>query len=127
MIPEESRRILTGRRNAWLATLMPDGAPHLTPIWIDVEGDEIVFTTSEETVKVANLRKDPRVALAIESEEDRYRIVTVRGRVVGIEPEGTDRVNAMSRRHDGHDWEETEPGTRVLVRILPDRVTLQQD
>lgn len=129
MMQEPIRAILTGVRNAWLATLLPDGAPHLTPIWIDVDGDDVVFSTTEETVKVRNLRRDPRVALAVESEEDRYRVVTLRGIVVSIEadPKG-DLVERLSWRHDGHGWRgEDDAGSRVLVRVRPERVTLLED
>lgn len=126
---ETIRRILTGRRNAWLSTLMPDGSPQLTPVWIDVEGDHIMLSTNEGTVKVANMRRDPRVAIAIESEEDRYRVVTIRGRVESIESdEGHGRVDALSWRHDDHAWDTSMDSTaRLSVRIRPDRITLLED
>lgn len=129
MITDAARAILTGPRNAWLATLMADGSPHLTPVWIDVEGDEILLSTTEETVKAVNMRRDPRVAVAIEAAEDRYRVVTIRGRAVAFEAGGaTDLVDRLSLRHDGHPWEGPEDeGTRVLVRIRPERVLLLDD
>jgi PPOX class probable F420-dependent enzyme len=122
-------QILTGRRNTWLSTVMPDGSPHLTPIWIDVEGEELVFSTNEGTVKVANMRRDPRVALAIESEEDRYTTISVRGRVVFIGPDDDfARVDALSWRHDDKGWDPSvEETARLLVRIVPERITLLED
>ena len=123
------RGILTGPRNAWLATLMADGSPQVTPVWIDVIDADVVLCTTADTVKAANMRRDPCVAIAIESAEDRYRVVTLRGRVVSMEEGGADAlVDALSWRHDGHAWEgPQEEGTAVLVRIHPDRITLLED
>jgi len=123
------REILTGARNAWLATLMADGSPHLTPIWIDVIDEDVVLCTTTDTVKAANMRRDPRVAIAIESVDDRYRVVTLRGRVISMEEGDADvLVNALSWRHDGHAWEgPEEEGASVLVRIRPDRTALLEE
>jgi PPOX class probable F420-dependent enzyme len=129
MMDPRVREILTGRRNAWLATLMADGSPQLTPVWIDVDGADVVLSTNEGTVKVANMRRHPKVAVAIEAEEDRYEVVTIRGHVVSIEPD-TDlsRVDSLSWRHDDKPWDEdTEAGQRLLVRIRPERITLLRD
>lgn len=129
MMDERIVKILTGRRNAWLSTLMPDGSPQLTPVWIDVEGEDLLLSTNEGTVKVANMRRDPRVAVAIESEEDRYLTVTIRGRVTEIgTDESLDRVNRLSRHHDDKEWDaSSETGERLLVRIRPEKVTLLED
>lgn len=130
MMNDEERRILTGRKNAWFATLLPDGSPHLTPVWIDVDGDDVIVNTPEGTVKLANVRRDARVALAIESEEDRYRVVTLRGHVVGIDgpgPEVDAVIDRLSRRHDGSGWTLGEGERRFSVRIRPDRISLLEE
>jgi len=129
MMDERIVKILTGRRNAWLSTLMPDGSPQLTPVWIDVEGEDLLLSTNEGTVKIANMRRDPRVAVAIESEEDRYLTVTIRGRVTEICPdEDLDRVNRLSWHHDDKEWDtSSEEGERLLVRIKPEKATLLED
>lgn len=127
---EDHRRILQGRRNAYLATLMPDGSPHVTPVWIDVDGEDIIVNTSEGTVKLDNVRGDPRVALNIEAEEDRYRVLTVCGRVTALESsdEVDANIDALSLRHDGVPWTPGEDeGPRVRIRIRPERISLLQD
>lgn len=127
---DEIRRILRGRRNAWLATLMSDGSPQLTPVWIDLTDDDfVVVNTWEGAVKLANMRRNGRVAVAIESEGDRYRVVTLRG--VAVAFEGGDavdeHVDALSLRHDGTPWTPEEDEVRVTVRIRVDRVLLLED
>lgn len=126
---EEYRSILQGRRNAYLATLMPDGSPHVTPVWIDVDGEDVVVNTSEGTVKLANVRRDPRVAINIESEGDRYRVLSLRGRVTAIESseEVDEHIDALSLRHDGVSWTQEDEEVRVRIRIRPEKITLLQD
>lgn len=122
---DEQRRLLQGRRNGWLATLMPDGTPQLTPVWVDAEGDDVIVNTPEGTVKLANMRRDSRVAVAIESEEDRYRTLSVRGTVMGFETEGAEEhISRLSLRHDGKPWEVSDGEHRIRVRIRPDRAVL---
>jgi len=126
---EEHRAILQGRRNAYLATLMPDGSPHVTPVWIDVDGEDVVVNTSEGTVKLANVRRDPRVAVNIESEDDRYRVLSLRGSVIAIESSDAvdEHIDALSMRHDGVPWTPEDEEARVRIRIRPERVSLLQD
>lgn len=126
---EEERRILRGRRNAYLATVMPDGSPQLTPVWVDVDGDDVVVNTPEGTVKLANMRRDGRVVLAIEAEEDRYRVLSIRGRVVDIEVGAhvDENIDMLSQRHDGVPWEFADGETRVRVRIHPERIRILSD
>ena len=126
---EEHRSILQGRRNAYLATLMPDGSPQVTPVWIDVDGEDVVVNTYEGTVKLANVRRDPRVAINIEAEDDRYRVLSLRGRVIAIESsEAVDEhIDALSMRHDGVPWTSEDDETRVRIRIRPERISLLQD
>ena len=76
------RRHLDGTPLAHLATLLPDGAPHTSPVWIGTHGEHVVFLTSPHSLKARNLRRDPRVALSIAPADDPFEPVIVRGRVV---------------------------------------------
>jgi len=126
---EEERRILRGRRNAYLATVMPDGSPQLTPVWVDEDGEDVVVNTPEGTVKLANMRRDARVAITIEAEEDRYRVLSIRGRVVEIESGShvDEHIDRLSLRHDGVPWEFSDGETRLRVRIRPERMRILSD
>ncbi|MGH3114050.1 MAG: PPOX class F420-dependent oxidoreductase, partial [Gaiellaceae bacterium] len=106
------------------ATLMPDGAPHVSTIWIDVDGDDVVFNTSEGRVKTANIARDPRVSISVFDQDDPYEQVVIHGTVVDVTREGADEhIDRMARKYlglDAYPWR--EPGERrVIVRIRPDR------
>jgi PPOX class probable F420-dependent enzyme len=107
-----------------LATMMPDGSPQLTPVWIDLDGDDVLVNTSEGTVKLANVRRDPRVALTVVDPRDRYRVLSLRGEVVEIAKGSVRHINELSLRYDGFPWQ-PEPGlgARVTIRIRPRRFT----
>jgi PPOX class probable F420-dependent enzyme len=64
-LSEAVAKLIEKKNFGHLATLMPDGTPHVTPVWIDHEGDVVLVNTAEGRVKVKNVRKDPRVAISI--------------------------------------------------------------
>ena len=68
-----------GDRTAVFASVRSSGRPHAVPTWYAVDGDELVFTTWHETVKAANLRRDPRVTLVVQDPAPPYDYVSVDG------------------------------------------------
>lgn len=121
-IPESHRDLLTGVSFAHLATLMKDGSPQVTPVWIDVEGDIVVFNSAEGRVKTRNLDRDGRVALSIQDPQNPYRYLQIRGRVIERTNEGADaHIDKMAKKYLG---QETYPWRspsekRVIFRIEP--------
>jgi PPOX class probable F420-dependent enzyme len=108
---------------AILATLMPDGSPQATPLWFDYDGRIIRVNVARGRVKDHNMRRDPRVALAIVDDANPYRYVQIRGRVVAIiEGEAAlAHIHQLSRRYTGQDWEAPRPDeARVCYHILPE-------
>ncbi|MEV7037322.1 PPOX class F420-dependent oxidoreductase [Amycolatopsis sp. NPDC051061] len=81
MINADVRRILETAVVGHLATLLPDGAPHSIPIWVDPEGDHIAIMTGPDSRKARNLRRDPRVALSLTPADNPFEPVIIRGRV----------------------------------------------
>ncbi len=80
MTPQETRAFLSqGSRTAKLATVRPDGQPHVVPVWFVLDGDDIIFTTWHTTVKAANLRHDARIALCVEDDALPYAFVEIEG------------------------------------------------
>ncbi|WP_129675316.1 PPOX class F420-dependent oxidoreductase [Candidatus Chloroploca sp. Khr17] len=71
--------VLTRARTAKLATVRADGRPHVAPIWFDLEGDDVVFTTWHTSVKAANLRRDPRVSLCVDDDAPPFSFVIIEG------------------------------------------------
>jgi PPOX class probable F420-dependent enzyme len=82
LLPDDVRAMFAGPNYAHLATLMPDGAPHSVPLWVDVEGDRIAFLTGPGSRKARNLACDPRVAISVTAHDQPFTMATVRGRVV---------------------------------------------
>src|SRR5512135_872992 len=78
------------RAFAYLATLMSDGTPQLTPVWFNVDGDYILINTASGRVKDKNMRHRPQVALVISDPKDPYRYLQIRGTVIGPVTEGAE-------------------------------------
>jgi len=125
-LPETAQKLFREPNFAHLATLMPDGSPQVTPVWVDYDGRHILVNTAEGRQKPRNIRRDPRVAIDIISREDPYRMVTVRGRVVEVTSEGADdHIDKLAKKYLGQDkYPFRAPGERrVIFRIEPESVT----
>jgi PPOX class probable F420-dependent enzyme len=83
----EAKKLIDRPNFAHLATLMPDGSPQSTPVWVGREGEHLVLCTSDGSLKAKNTRRDPRLALSIVDFENPYEEVQIRGRVVERRPD----------------------------------------
>jgi PPOX class probable F420-dependent enzyme len=122
-IPEKYVDLLKKPAFAHLATLMPDGSPQVTPVWIDYDGKYIYFNSALGRMKDKNVRRDARVALAIQDPENPYRYLEIRGRVVEITQQGADdSINKLSQKYLGNPvYPFRQPGeVRVLYKIEPE-------
>ena len=125
-IPDKYRDLFTKRAFASLATLMPDGSPQVTPVWCDHEGDLVIVNTAKGRQKDKNMRRDPRVALAIIDPENPYRYLEIRGRVAEITEQGADaHIDKMAKKYLGADkYPYRQSGeVRVMFKIQPERVS----
>lgn len=111
------------RAFAYLATLMPDGSPQLTPLWFNTDGDYILINSAKGRVKDRNMRARPRVALLITDPRDPFhRYVQIRGRVVEVTEEGAlAHINSLSLKYRQEPWTPVEGQTRVVYRVLPEK------
>lgn len=125
-IPEALHDLFEKRTIAHVATLMPDGAPQSTPVWIeyDAEADRLRFNTERGRRKEKNLRRDPRVAISMTDPEDHYRMLTVRGVVEEITAEGADdHIDRLAKRYTGREEYPNPVETeRVIVTVRPEHV-----
>ena len=117
----EVRRLLERPNYAHIATLLPDGAPHSVPVWIDVEGpDEVVILTSPGSRKARNVKRDPRVAISITDVDQPFASVLIRGQVTEL-IEG-DRaweiIDRIARKYTGQPYPLRTD--RIVLRIKPD-------
>jgi PPOX class probable F420-dependent enzyme len=112
---------LLGRASpAVLTTLLPDGSPHSTEVWVDADGDQVLVNSVDTHRKVRNVRRDPRVALVVIDPENGSRHVALRGRVVEVTTEGArDHIEKLALRYLGgpYPWFGGRDQTRVLLRI----------
>src|SRR5215203_499535 len=121
--------MLERARTAVLATVRADGWPPAAPIWFDLHGDVLVFTTGESTVKGRNMRRDPRVSLCIDEEEPPFHFVLIEGTSettvedpdllywatrIGGRYMGADRANEYGRRN--------AVKGESLVRVTPQKI-----
>jgi PPOX class probable F420-dependent enzyme len=110
---------------AHLATVMADGSPQVTPVWVDVFDGVVRVNTAEGRVKTRNMRRDPRVSLSVSDPDDPYHYVTVRGRVTDISTDGAHEHNdLLAKKYMGLDtypFDHTGQ-IRVVVSITPERI-----
>lgn len=125
-IPEEFLDLFKKPAFGNLATIMPDGSPQVTPVWVDYDGKYVRFNSALGRVKDKNIRRDPRVALSIFDPENPYRHLDIRGRVVEITQNGADdHINSLAKKYLGKDvYPYRQPGeVRVMYKIEPEKVS----
>lgn len=126
-LPQESFDLFDKANYAVAATLLPDGSPQATVVWIDRDGDQaVVFNTEEGRAKTANLERDPRVAITVIDGQNPYRYVQVRGRATMTTEGGREHIDKLSRKYMGKDYPMHNPEhSRVIVRVEPDAIDLR--
>ena len=126
-VPEKYRDLFNKRAFASLGTLMPDGRPQVTPVWCDWDGEHVIFNSVKGRQKDLNVRRDPRVALAIIDPDNAYRYLEIRGTVVEITENGAaEHINKMAKKYlDMDHYPYARPGEmRVIYKIRPERTTM---
>lgn len=126
--------LLDQARTGKLATVRADGRPHVTPIWFDLDGDTLLFTSWHETVKVANLRRDPRVAVCVDDGTPPFAYVIIEGTAaISVNPAelrywatrlggrymGADQAEAFGQRNS--------VAGELLIRVTPTRIIAQKN
>ena len=132
--PECRNFLLTGTRTGKLATVRTDGRPHVAPIWFELDGDTIMFTTWHTTVKAANMQRDPRVCLCVDDDTPPFAYAQIEGTVqMTAEPDALLYwATRIAGRYMGAALAETY-GKRngvageLLVRVTPTKILFQQN
>ena len=126
VIPDKYRDLFQKKAFCSLATVMPDGSPQVTPVWCDFDGTHVIVNSAKGRMKDKNMRKDPRVSLAIIDPDNPYRYLEVRGRVDEITEKGADaHIDKMAKKYIGVDkYPHRQPGeVRVMYKVKPERVS----
>ncbi|MGW7513990.1 PPOX class F420-dependent oxidoreductase [Streptomyces sp. NPDC054796] len=116
------------RAFATVATLLPDGRPHLTVVWIVRDGDDLLFSTTVDRVQGKNVARDPRVTVLVNPPENPYTYAEVRGTATVTPDTSGELLNRLARKYTGQDYATFNPaskddGERIVVRVTPDKVT----
>ena len=137
-IPDKYSDLFEKQAFGSLGTLMSDGSPQVTPVWVDYDGKYVRFNSALGRVKDKNIRRDPRVAISVQDPDNPYRYleypaqtyarntVEVRGRVVDITQNGADEhINKLSKEYLGKDvYPYRQPGeVRVLYKVEPEKIS----
>jgi PPOX class probable F420-dependent enzyme len=121
-------KLFEGKNFAFLATLMKDGSPQVTPTWVDIDknNNTILVNTAEGRVKHRNISRDPRVGVSVIDSSNPYHMVSVRGRVVEqIKGKDADEhIDKLAKKYlDKEKYPRRRPGEeRLLLRIKPQHV-----
>ncbi len=127
-IPESYHDLFDKRTFAHLSTVMPDGTPHPTPVWIDydADADRLLVNTARGRRKERNVRTNPAVGVSMCDPADPYRYVSVLGEVAALTEDGAvAHIDALARRYmdvETYPNHGEESGARVVLEIRPDRV-----
>ncbi len=124
---DDAKALINQKNFAHLATLMPDGTPQVTPVWIDIDGDTLRINSAEGRLKVTNLRRDPRVGVEVSDAANPYAYVSVRGRVTEMTHEGADQhIDSLAKKYMDVDSYplRTPDEQRVIITIEPERVSV---
>jgi len=120
MLNAEMIEIIDGKNFAYLATTMADGSPHVSPVWIDRDGDLLLINTVPGRMKHRNVSRDPRVAISLMQMKNPYRHLLIKGRVIEQTQQGAlNHIDRLARKYLGKDypWKDRN---RIVLRIKPE-------
>jgi PPOX class probable F420-dependent enzyme len=102
-------------------TLRPDGSPHSTPVWVEVDDEGVSFNTARPRAKPRHLEADPRVSLVVVDSRDELRWLGITGTATLVDEGANEQIDRLARKYRGHDRYRShrEGETRVTVRISP--------
>ncbi|MFE5504539.1 PPOX class F420-dependent oxidoreductase [Amycolatopsis japonica] len=122
-LPEPVRALVDGKNFATVATLDADGGPQTSVVWVGLDDGDLVFSATEDRLKVRNLRRDPRASVSITDAENPYRHTQLRGTVTITPDPGKTLPKALSHKYLGQDPPpEGDDVERVIVRLRVERI-----
>jgi PPOX class probable F420-dependent enzyme len=115
--------LLNEAQIANVATVMADGTPQVTPVWIDTDGEHVLFNTAKGRVKHRNLVRNPKVAISVVDKNDPYRLVVLRGTAEFVDEGADAHIDKLAKKYLGADtypWRK-EDEQRVIVKVTPEK------
>ena len=123
MLDEKIRSLAEAKNFAAVTTLMPDGTPQTTPLWIDTDGEHLLLNTEVHRQKYKNVERDPRVTVLLMDPTNPYEYTEVRGEVVGTVtgPEARAHIDKLSNKYTGADYGNPIQSERVILKVAARR------
>ena len=124
-LPLKAIKLIEGKNFAFLASLMRDGSPHVTPLWVDREDDVVLVNTSVGQTTQRNMKRDPRVSIAIVDHDNPYDRVIILGRVKVQSQEGAEEhIDKLAKKYTGaNKYQRSSPTEkRTTIKIEPTRI-----
>lgn len=118
-------KLFEGSNLVFIATIMKDGSPQLSPVWADMEEEHVLVNTAEGRIKHKNVLRDPRVAISVVDNNNPLNMTTMRGKVIEIIPDYQyQHANRLTKKYMGKDrYPFRQPGEkRIILKILPEKV-----
>lgn len=123
-----ARAVIDKKVLAHIATIGPEGEPQVTPVWVTLDGDDLIINTALGRAKARNIATDPRVAVSMTDPDNPYVVIALRGTVVEFTTHGADDViDALAKKYLGLDSYpmRREGEVRITARIRTDRIAQQ--
>jgi PPOX class probable F420-dependent enzyme len=124
-LPGRFVELMRGANPCFITTLMRDGSPQTTETWVDTDGEHVVINTVQTHLKIRNIRRDPRVSVAVCDAADPSRYFAIRGRVTGFTSDGgAEHIEALAQRYTGgpYQWYGGRDQVRVIFTITVDKI-----
>ena len=123
-LPQSVKTLLLDKAYGHVVTTNEEGKPQVTMVWMDVDGDEVLFNTADGRRKVQNLRRDPRVIVSVQHRSDPQAYAVIHGKARITEAGADEQIDKLAKRFTGADkYMFRQPGEkRLVVRISVDRI-----
>jgi PPOX class probable F420-dependent enzyme len=123
-LPQSVKKIMEDKAYGHVVTLGAGGKPQVTMVWMDVDGDEVLFNTAEGRIKPKNLRADPRIVISVQDRNDPQSHLVFHGKATVAEAGADDHIDKLAKRFLGVDkYPFRRPGEkRLIVRVKVDRI-----
>jgi PPOX class probable F420-dependent enzyme len=123
-LPDRARELIDGRNFATVATILPDGAPQASVVWIKRDGDDVLFSTVKGRRKHANLVADGRTSVVVTPADNPYEYLEIRGAATIADDPDSLLIEELSQKYTGERFEDRPGARRVVVRVSPSHVVL---
>jgi len=122
-LSDEQAQLFLGKNFGTVATVRSDGSPHLTVLWLDWDGQNVLLNTAYGRAKPRHLQRDPRVTVTVFPPEDPYRYVSVSGTAELIDEGAAEHIHKLGKKYRGWDEYPLEPGERrVIIKVHAERI-----